>query len=70
MLIDRRNFVTGVALTTIMPTLPLFPVSPPTLATELSPLALRIEGWNDAEESGPQDVAWIRIGHAWRTAWR
>jgi hypothetical protein len=70
MTMDRRDFVTGVALTTMMPTLSLLPASPPALATELSPLALRIEGWSDPEESGAPDVAWIRIGHSWRTAWR
>ena len=70
MMIDRRNFVTGVALTTMVPALPLLPASPPTLATELSPLALRIEGWSDPGESGAPDVAWISVGHSWRTAWR
>ena len=55
MMIDRRNFVTGVALTTMVPALPLLAASPPTLATELSPLALRIEGWSDPGESGAPD---------------
>jgi len=68
MMIDRRNFVTGVALTTMVPALPLLPASPPTLAT--SPLALKIEGWSDPRDSGAPDVAWIRVGNAWRTAWR
>ena len=70
MMIDRRNFVTGVALTTMVPALPPLPASSPTLATELSPLALRIEGWSDPAESGAPDAAWIRVGHSWRTAWR
>jgi hypothetical protein len=70
MTIDRRNFVTGVALTAMVPGLPLLPALPPTLATELSRLVLRIDGWSDPAESGALDVAWIRIGHSWRTAWR
>jgi hypothetical protein len=69
MTIDRRDFVTGAALAVMAPALPPLPASPPTVATGLSPLALRIEGWSDPEESGA-DVAWIRIGHSWRTAWR
>ena len=68
MMIDRRNFVTGVALTTMVPALPLPEASPPTLAT--SPLALRIEGWSDPRESSAPEAAWIRVGHSWRTAWR
>jgi len=70
MMIDRRDFVAGVALTTMVPALPLLPALLPTLATQLTPLTLRIEGWSDPEESGAADVAWIRIGHSWRTAWR
>jgi hypothetical protein len=70
MMIDRRNFVTGVALTTMVPALPLLEASPPTLARKLSPLALRIEGWSDPAESGAPDMVWISVGHSWRTAWR
>ena len=70
MMIDRRNFVTVVGLTTMAPALSLLPPSPPTLAMESSPLVLRIEGWSDPAESDALDVAWITVGHSWRTAWR
>jgi hypothetical protein len=73
MTIDRRDFVTGIALTATAPALTmLLPVSSPSFATAgRHPVTvMMIEGWSAPDESGGTDAAWIRIGHSWRTAWR
>ena len=70
MTIDRRDFVAGVALTAVAPTLSLLPASTPTLAAELSPMIMMIEGWSIPEESDAGTAVWIRVGQSWRTAWR
>ena len=70
MMIDRRAFVAGTASVAVVPALSVLPaqLSPSEIAT--GRLVLMIEGWSLPEEGGAADVAWIRIGHAWRTAWR
>ena len=70
MMLHRRDFVAGVAVTTVAPTLALVPASPPILATELSPLVIMIEGWSVPDESNVATAVWIRVGRSWRTAWR
>ena len=70
MTIDRRDFVTGVALTAIAPTMTLLPASPPALATELNHSVLMIEGWSVPDESNCAAVRWIRVDRSWRAAWR
>jgi hypothetical protein len=70
MTIDRRTFVAGTASAALAPTIALLPVNIPTPATASGRLVLKIEGWSRQDENGTADVAWIRIGHSWRTAWR
>lgn len=70
MTIDRRGFVTGVALTAVAPTLTLLPASSPTLPTELGPASLMIEGWSIPCESDAAAALWIRVDRSWRTTWR
>lgn len=70
MTIDRRGFVTGVALTAVTPTLALVPTLSPALSTELGPASLMIEGWSIPDERTAAAALWIRVGRSWRTAWR
>jgi hypothetical protein len=70
MMIDRRDFIAGVAVAAVAPTLPLLSDLPPALAAEARPLVLMINGWSVPDESAGADVAWITISHSWRTAWR
>ena len=70
MTIDRRTFVAGTASAALAPTIALLPVNIPTSATASGRLVLKIEGWSLQDENGTADVAWIRIGHSWRTTWR
>lgn len=70
MTIDRRTFVAGTVSATLAPALALLPVQLPAPATAAAHLALKIHGWSSPDESDATDVAWIRIGHSWRTAWR
>jgi hypothetical protein len=70
MMIDRRDFVAGVAVAAVAPTLPLLSDLRPALAAELRPLVLMIDGWSAPDERTGADVAWIRINRSWRTAWR
>jgi hypothetical protein len=69
-MINRRDFLTGVALTAVAPTLSFLPASPPALAAEISHPVMMIEGWSIPEETNAAAAVWIRIGHSWRTAWR
>ena len=68
-MIDRRTFVVGTALVALAPPLDRLSVQLPTPKTATDRLVLMIEGWC-ANESAAADVAWIRIGPSWRTAWR
>ena len=70
MTIDRRDFVTGVALTAVAPVLSLLPVPPPIDAAELNPLIMMIEGWSIDEGDEAADRVWIRLDRSWRAAWR
>jgi hypothetical protein len=69
-MIDRRTFVTGAASVAVAPALGALPAhfQSPEIAT--GRLVLMIVGWSLPEESGASDVAWMRIGHGWRTTWR
>jgi hypothetical protein len=68
MTIDRRNFVTGAALTALAPTLTLLPASPPALAVEVAPPVILIDGWSVADQS--EAAVWLRVGRTWTAAWR
>ena len=70
MTIDRRTFVAGTASAALAPTIAPLPVNIPTPAAASGRLVLKIEGWSLQDENGTTDVAWIWIGHSWRTAWR
>jgi len=70
MTIDRRDFVTGVALTAVAPALSLLPASPPIDAAEFNPLIMMIEGWSIDEGDEAADRVWIRLDRSWRAAWR
>jgi len=70
MTIDRRDFVTGVALTAVAPALSLLPASPPIDSAELNPLIMMIEGWSIDEGDEAADRVWIRLDRSWRAAWR
>ena len=71
MTIDRRDFVTGVAVTAVAPTLSLLlPTSRPALAAELSPMIMMIEGWSIDDGSEASDRVWIRVDRSWRAVWR
>jgi hypothetical protein len=70
MIIDRREFVVGVALVAVVPTLKLLPDLLASDKTELSPVTFMIEGWSSQDDGGTANVLWMRIGHAWRTSWR
>ena len=69
-MIDRRSFVAGTALVALTPALHWLPAQLPTPETATDRLVLMIEGWSVPDENAPADVAWIRIGRSWRTAWR
>ena len=70
MMIDRRTFIAGTTSIAVVPALSVLPAQlpPPEMAT--GRLVLMIERWSVPDASGAADAAWIRIGHAWRTAWR
>lgn len=70
MTIDRRGFITGVALSAVAPALSLLTTSPPTLAAELSPLVMMIEGWSVDDGSKAPDRVWIRVDRSWQAVWR
>ena len=70
MTIDRRDFVAGVALSAVAPALSLLPTSPPTLAAELSPMIMMIDGWSIDDGSEAPDRVWIRVDRSWRAVWR
>jgi len=69
-MIDRRTFLAGTALVALAPPLERLPAQLPTPETAKGRVVLMIEGWSVPEESAAADVAWIRIGRSWRTAWR
>jgi len=70
MMIDRRTFVAGATSVAFVPALSMLPAQLPAPEIPIGRLVLMIEGWSVPDESGATDVAWIRIGHLWRTAWR
>jgi hypothetical protein len=70
MIIDRRELVVGAAIVAVAPTLELLPRLFTSDETELSPVTFMIEGWSPQDDGGTANVAWMRIGHAWRTTWR
>ena len=70
MMIDRRNFVTGAALTAMAPTLTLLSASPPTLAAEAPPPVILIDGWSVADQANAAAAIWIRVDRSWSAAWR
>jgi hypothetical protein len=70
MMIDRRELMVGAAVVAIAPTLKLLPSPPPSDETILSPVTFMIEGWTSQDNDGTANLVWMRVGHAWRTAWR
>jgi hypothetical protein len=70
MIIDRRELIVGTAVVAVAPTLKLLPDLLASDETELVPVTFMIEGWSSQDDGGTASVAWMRIGHAWRTSWR
>ena len=70
MIIDRRELIVGAAVAAIVPTLKPFPGLFTYDEAELSPVTFMIEGWSAQDDGGAANVAWIKIGHAWRATWR
>jgi hypothetical protein len=70
MTIDRRDFLTGVALTAVAPTLSFLPASPPALAAEISHPVMMIEGWSVPDEINAAAAIWLRVDRSWRAVWR
>lgn len=71
MIIDRRVFVAGAALTAITPALRSLP--PEAAAPELNvlqPLVFKISGWSAPDVVCPDNQLWVGVGPGWRTAWR
>jgi len=72
-MIDRRTFVAGTALLAVAPvvapTLETLP-SPASASAAESRLVFMIDGWSIPGDRATGEEVWIRIGHAWRTAWR
>jgi hypothetical protein len=71
MMIDRRDFVAGVALVAIAPALPALPIDAavPALNDVIRPVFM-IRGWSPQNGTDPESQLWIRVGHGWRTVWR
>jgi hypothetical protein len=70
MMIDRRELIVGAAVIAVTPTLKLLPRPLTSDEAELSPVTFRIEGWSSQDDGGTANLVWMRIGHAWRSAWR
>jgi hypothetical protein len=70
MIIDRRELIVGAAVVAVAPALELLPGLLTSCETELSPVTFMIDGWSSQDDGGTANVAWMRIGHAWRTTWR
>ena len=70
MMVDRRVFVAGAAAVAVTPALRLLlpDVAVPALNV-VSPVFM-IDGWSVQGDGSPDDQVWMRVGHAWRTAWR
>jgi hypothetical protein len=70
-MLDRRTFLAGTGLMTVVPTFELLPAqlggSP---AGSSSHLTFLIDGWSVADEAdGPEQMS-LRLGQSWRVAWR
>jgi hypothetical protein len=70
MMIGRRELIVGTAAIAVAPALKLLPRPVTYDDTELNPVTFMIEGWSSQDDSGTANLAWMRIGHAWRTTWR
>jgi hypothetical protein len=71
MIIDRRVFVAGAALTAITPALQLLPsdVAVPEFDMFERPV-FKISGWSSSDDVSGDNQLWMRVGLGWRTAWR
>lgn len=70
MTVDRRTFIVATASTVLAPSFALLSVQLPAAAIVSDRLILKIDGWSIPDDSDTADVAWIRIDHSWRAAWR
>ena len=86
MLIDRRDFLVGMALGAVASVLGVLRTRATPIAAaqaigiaetdataipaDVSRIAFMIDGWSIEDDSAIGDQAWIRIDRSWRTGWR
>jgi hypothetical protein len=70
MMLDRRTFVVGAALTAGAP-IPGSPVrSPAPPGVRTNRVVFMVDGWGVQNDKETFDQVWIRIDRGWRTSWR
>ena len=69
-MIDRRTFVSGSVLVTLVPTLHFMPGSLQASEPVCGGTVLKIDGWNVPDEGNCVEEIWITINRSWRATWR
>jgi hypothetical protein len=76
MMIDRRDFLVGMALGAVASVLGVLRTQATPIAAAQAidiaahDIAFMIDGWSMQDDSATGDQVWIWIDRSWRTAWR